>query len=96
MFGPARILRDSFEDSHSMFFSLMTACISPLRWNKTSVISTVYTKPVDMNMFTLPNSHHPGLVIDSTNVITSTEELKLLAYREKTISKDKVFEIKQN
>lgn len=76
-------VKDSFEDLHSMLFSLMTACLSPLRWNKTAVISTVYAKPIAMNMFSLPNSHHPGLVINSTNVINSTEELKLLACREK-------------
>jgi hypothetical protein len=31
MFGPAWILRDSFEDSHIMFYNLMIAYISPLR-----------------------------------------------------------------
>lgn len=31
MFRPAWILRESFEDSRSMFYSLMIACISPIK-----------------------------------------------------------------
>lgn len=45
-------IKNNFEDSQSMFYNLMIACISPLRWNKTTVISIAYAKPIDMNTFT--------------------------------------------
>ena len=61
-----------------MFYNLTIACISPLKWNKTTVISIVWTKSIDMNMLILPSSHHPRLVINYMHY--DQKNLKLVAH----------------